>query len=567
MRELLLFLAVGAALLAFLWGSFQEATIPEPEASIKPVKLEKSELTNLKAGKEVTFEAIWEQKGAPNLRVEKWKWTLKKEVPGTVAGENVVKEDNQEQFIYKFETPGVYKLYVTLTNNAGQSAEGGPLEIHVYPTERCKIENLNAEPSEGFVPLKTNVSFKVTHPQFEDVTGFKAVIDWGDGKERAEVILQKDDKGSISRFHTYEKPGTFRVKVTVYHPKYQRDTENSEIIEIIVKAQKNYMMPAWSRNGKNIVVVFRDDASPKTYRLVQFSGIDKFLEDSKTPLSRDVLYEEDAPIVFPYWMGNNEIVFSANLTGESYDVYSLNIQDRSRRDLVVTSYRDELFVTWYKDDNGQSYLLYSAGRPPAAQGTEEKVPFAGTTSFLVGDEKNKEAILYRSKTYEEMQIFKKDLSSGAETQLTSLKYEATYPIHWKGDSFLFVRERRFISASISGSEKGIIDVTPQGLNFTPHYLRPNPKDPDYIAFMYKEGNRMMVAIRKPNGSLLFSGKIKGYYPSWSPDGKYLAVQVETEAGWRIQIYQVLKEEDGQLVPVGADPTKIGEPFPAKEEAA
>ncbi len=333
------------------------------------------------------------------------------------------------------------------------------------------------------------------------------------------------------------------------------------------------MMPAWSPDGKKIVVVFRDDSSPKTYRLLQFSGIDKFLEDSKAPLSRDVLYEEDAPMVFPYWMGNNEIVFSANLSGESYDVYSINTDDRSRRDLVVTGYRDELFVTWHADENasGEGYLLYSAGRPPTvkASNIEERVAFAGTTSYLVNlkENRNKEASLRRLKRYHEMQVFKKDLATGAETQLTSLEYEAAYPIHWKGDTFLFVRESRFLSASINGSEKEIIDVTPQGLNVKPHYLRPNPRNPDYIAFMYQEGNKMWVAIRKPDGSLLFSSKLEGYYPSWSPDGQFVAIQVETEAGWRIQIYQVLKEENGELVPVGADPIKIGEPFPAKEEAA
>jgi|GEM_PF-5292371 len=572
-ESLLLFLVAGAALLIFMWGNIQEQMMPAPQASIKPVNIEEQALSNLKANTSVTFEAVWEQKGHPAIRVERWEWKLERETPGTFAGASVVATGNKEKFSYIFKTPGVYKLYVTLTNNAGKKAEGGPVEIHVYPTEPCTIKVLDAEPRDGFVPLTTILKFSVTHPQFEDLAGFKAEIDWGDGEAPVEVTFQPEDKGSISRTHEYKKPGTFTIKVNVYHPRYRKSTESSETLEVAVRAQKNYMMPAWSPDGKKIVVVFRDDASPKTYRLLQFSDIDKFLEDSKIPLSRDVLYEEEAPLIFPYWMGNNEIVFSANLTGESYDVYSINIDDRSRRKLVVTGYRDELFVTWYVDENaaGDGYLLYSAGRPPTAKAStkEERITFAGTTSYLVNlkENRNREATLRRLKKYHEMQVFKQTLATGAETQLTALEYEATYPIYWKENRFLFVRESRFLSANVNGSEKEIIDVTPQGLNVKPHYLRPNPRNPDYIAFMYQEGNKMWVAIRKPDGSLLFSGKLQGYYPSWSPDGQFVAIQVETEAGWRIQIYQVLKEENGELVPVGADPVKIGEPFPAKEEAA
>ncbi len=210
---LLFFLVAGVALLVFTWGNIQEQMMPAPQASIKPVNIETQALSNLKANTSVTFEAIWEQKGSPAIRVEEWEWRLERESPGTFTGSSVIATGNKEKFAYTFKNPGVYKLYVTLTNNAGKKAQGGPVEIHVYPTEPCTIEALDAEPREGFVPLTTTVKFRVTHRQFDDITGFKAEIDWGDGAAPVEVAFQPEDKGSVSRTHEYKKPGIFKSRV------------------------------------------------------------------------------------------------------------------------------------------------------------------------------------------------------------------------------------------------------------------------------------------------------------------------------------------------------------------
>ncbi len=562
MREFWLFVLVGmAVVLTIIWPPHP----PRPSAVlIVPENVETSKLSNLKVGDEVAFtvdKQSLKQAFYPEIQIKEYQWALERSflsAPMQLSSK-VEKEGKGEKFTHKFKYPGKYILRVKVTNTVGVSKEG-KLEMTVYPAEKCEIRDLNVEPHEDYPPLKAVVSFIPFHPQFDEKEIINYEINWGDSTSGESGYTLNGKK--VSREHEYDKPGQYAITVTVWIPwieeekyMYMETTEVSENINVSVLHHKHYMMPAWSPDGDRIAVIYRDDSAPNTYKLLYFDNIREALKGKGKP-QENVVWTENVEILFPYWMNEKIIVFSANVTGISYDLYQLDTVTGAKYPLMTTDYRDELYPTYKETEGGEKFILFSGAVPAYSRHKNVKnLPSILGTDAWVGSERLRKGIPQYN--YEEVQIYKYSFNIG-ETQLTLSKYKAEYPVPWKEGRFLFVRRGQLMSSSLDGIEKNIRNETVRGEAHVPVYLRPNPVAPDYIAYVAQEGKAWKVFIRVPGGGYIPLVKETketsrlGYpynsqlYPSWSPDGKYLVAQVWSKAGWTIRIWQVMEEKDGTL---------------------
>jgi len=526
-RVLIVLLVVGL----ILWSTLEQQPYPPPSVvEIKPLNMDSAELSYIVPPKEIRFGVTTAQQRYPQLRVERWEWKLYKQLSKGAETGTEVAASNEEEFVYEFKEPGIYKLSVTVSNNAGWSATGS-IFIYVYPTKKCSIENLDLAPNNDYPPLRTYVSFIPRHPELPENYPLRCTIDWGDGTEpwvagTSEVKVN----GEVRRAHEYQAPGEYEVRVAVWVDWAERETRIIQSKKLVVKPQKNYMMPAWSPDMDKIAVVFRDDARPNAYIIGYFSGVRDLLEGRKDTLQWSEVYSRaGAELLFPYWIDANNIIFSGNLTARSFDIYRVDLQG-TLFTLTYTDYRDELFPTYFVSpiEKGETFILFSGGVPPYSETQKEQV--LGTRSSGGGYV----AVIGK---YDELQVYKLNLKAG-ETKLTLTRYPSTYPIYWKEDRYLFVRQNRLMSGSLQAAETAIRDETTKALAYSPFYLRPNPVNPDYIAFMAEDQGEWRVFMRTPDGGVIPVGT--GYYPSWSPDGQYLVMQTWLKSGWTFTFFKVME---------------------------
>jgi len=126
---------------------------------------------------------------------------------------SVVTGSNQQNPVHTYNEPGVYTVYLTVFNSAGESLTPATGVITVVLTP---VANFTAEPVSGTAPLLV---------QFTDISdGSPTRWFWrfGDGTTSREK----------NPYHLYEKPGLYTVVLTVYNRFGSDTTIRKDIIEV-----------------------------------------------------------------------------------------------------------------------------------------------------------------------------------------------------------------------------------------------------------------------------------------------------------------------------------------------
>ncbi|MFA5296037.1 MAG: PKD domain-containing protein [Methanoregulaceae archaeon] len=134
-----------------------------------------------------------------------WRWDF--------GDGSVVTGSNQQNPVHTYNEPGVYTVYLTVFNSAGESLTPATGVITVVLTP---VANFTAEPLSGTAPLLV---------QFTDISdGSPTRWFWrfGDGTTSREK----------NPYHLYEKPGLYTVVLTVYNQFGSDTTIGKDMIEV-----------------------------------------------------------------------------------------------------------------------------------------------------------------------------------------------------------------------------------------------------------------------------------------------------------------------------------------------
>lgn len=492
----------------------------------------------------LTLEADAHQEDRPHVQLvpEGYEWQL----TPLAAGRTVRKTGREVDL--EITRAGSYNLLLTVTNTGGSYNNEWSRTLTVHPPEPAAFERLTLTTSRGEYPLVTTIEFVPTHPRVERLS---YEIDWGDGTSFSAGTAIRGRAMRVS--HTYERPGTYTLRTTIWSDILgRRETAAVETREVEVRNRVHFLMPAWSPDFRKLAFVYRDDNDPNFYEIRVATLDAQQDEDGLWTLgehfSHTTLFRlgsaDRATNLLPSWSPDGQkVVIMSDVDGQrSTDLYAVGERDSSTRLTRLgetTGLRaDQLptwaaFPSWMPEPYGD-HILFCSNRDHTSPGDAYTIP--GLAERIPGRETPQVQV---RGSYE---IYRLNVPTGSISRLTYSAYSHRWPtVSPDGKTLAFEMRGNIYTASLAAPDSEVTPIVTSP--WTDTCPRWNPEFGNLIAFMKNVEGRWETWIYDLDAravTSVSSGEAKDVlYPSWSPDGRYLACQVKEATGWRLKVYEVV----------------------------
>ncbi|MEN3011151.1 MAG: PKD domain-containing protein [Candidatus Bipolaricaulaceae bacterium] len=337
----------------------------------------------------------------------------------------------------------------------------------------CNLKaRFTAYPSSGKAPLTVVFDASSSTVEFARIVSYE--WDFGDGTKGRGVRV----------YHTYTKPGAYRVKLTVTAS--DGEVSTAELIVVVTENVGNNKMPAWSPDGRWIAFVSDRDENEELY-LISADG------KELVRLTNNAAVDTE-----PAWTpGGDKLLFVSNRDGQKEcDIYVFNMKNK---EITRLTYRPDVWdanPSWTpsaRKEIGTSYMVFASNM-----------------------DGNQEIYLF-------------NLSDFSWTRLTYSNNPSYQPsISPDGTKVAFTR-----AVSPENTEIFVVDIQTKsirqltfskGQDITPRWSPDGTK----ISFATNRDGNWEIYTMNVDGSglknLTNNDKSDDQWPSWSPDGQYIVFQ-------------------------------------------